>query len=225
MATVDPTTGNVTFTSEEFAQMQASKQASNKSGGEDDKKSLADRWRDKFAPKAPAKQQRQEPTLQEQPLTREALYEAAKKLNFLEPTAEQMEKMRSGDVETFMQVQQDGLRRVFADSAMASNGLVDHRQGTSRQEMQAMMQDMLRRHDGAREIQSQTGDFLNVPGGDVLVSALTQKFSQEGKAPGEVGQLVSSYLKDFSSNFGQQANQPSAREVATQEAQQSATDF
>lgn len=224
MATVDPTTGNVTFTSEEFAQMQSAK--SGAPAPDDSKKSLADRWKDKFAPKPP--RERQEPTGQPQgqaPLTREALYEASKKLNFMEPTPEQMQKIQQGDMQTLFEVQQDGLRRVFADSAMASNGLVDSRQGTTKSEMQAMMQDMLSRHDGARQIQEQTGDFLNVPGGDILVSALTQKFSQEGKAPGEVGQLVNNYLKDFSSNFGQQANQPSAREVATQEAQQSATDF
>lgn len=224
MPTIDPKTGAITLTMEEFTQMQGTPPK----GSSEESKSLADRWKEKFAPKkaaaaapvpAPAGQQKT------QPLTREALYEASKKLSFMDPTPEQMAKIQAGDIATLLEVQQDGLRRVFADSAMASNGLVQNSGQSSKAETEQMIREMLNRHEGARQIQAETGDYLNIPGGDILVSALTQKFSADGTAPSEVGKQVSAYLKDFSSNFGQQANQPSAREVAQVKAQQSATDF
>lgn len=226
MPTIDPKTGAITLTMEEFAQMQGTPPK----GSGEESKSLADRWKEKFAPKkaaagAPAPAPANGNQQKTQPLTREALYEASKKLSFMDPTPEQMAKIQSGDIATLLEVQQDGLRRVFADSAMASNGLVQNSGQSSKAETEQMIREMLNRHEGARQIQAETGDYLNIPGGDILVSALTQKFSADGTAPSEVGKQVSAYLKDFSSNFGQQANQPSAREVAQQEAQQSATDF
>lgn len=223
MPTIDPKTGAITLTMEEFTQMQGTPPKAS----QDESKSLADRWKEKFSPKPKAAEKPNAPPAQPQtqPLTREALYEASKKLSFMEPTAEQMAKIQAGDMATLLEVQQDGLRRVFADSAMASNGLVQNSGQSSRAETEQMIREMLNRHEGAREIQAQTGDFLNIPGGDILVSALTQKFSADGTAPSEVGKQVSAYLKDFSSNFGQQASQPNAREVAQVEAQRSATDF
>lgn len=229
MPTLDPNTGAITLSMEEFQQMNSGGNQNQNQGGE--AKSLADRWKEIFSPKKPEPQNNNNPNpgnpnpAGPQKLTREAVLEASKGLNFFQPTQEQLQKIQAGDMSAMIEAQNDAMRKVFADSTMASNTMLEHRGTSSKTETEAMMREMLNRHDGAREIQSRTQDYLGVPGGDVLVSALTSHFSQSGKSAAEVGELTSNYLKDFTSNFGQQASQPSAREVAAVEAEKSATDF
>lgn len=232
MPTIDPKTGQIVMTMEEFKSMQFSSDQNQNQNGGSEPKSLAERWKDIFSPKKQEPKNDGTPNPNPNPnptgpqkLTREAILEASKGLNFFNPTAEQLQKIQAGDMNALVEAQNESLRRVFADATMASNTMLESRSGSSRSETEQMMREMLNRHDGAREIQSRTQDFLGVPGGDVLVSALTSHFSQGGKSAAEVGELTSNYLKDFTSNFGQQANQPSAREVAVVEAQKSATDF
>jgi hypothetical protein len=229
MPTIDPKTGQISMTMEEFTAMQSTGGNSETKSGE--KQSLADKWKSMFSPKPTANNSNQQQQQQQQKgpvkLTREALDEASKNLKFFQPTPEQLEKIANGDTAALMEAQNEALQKVFVDAAMASDALVNNSSTSSKADMEAMIQQQFARHESARTIKEKTSPFLETPGGDVLVSALTRQFSSANpdKAPAEIGDMVSGYLNDFSANFGNKAPQPNAREVALQKAQESATDF
>lgn len=224
--------GSIQLTMEEFQQMQAGKsgkQAEGESG------SWFDKWKGKLTPKAPEKGNQQQQQQQQKPgntggktgLSREALAEAAKKLTFIDPTPEQLKKIQEGDLSTFLEVQQEGMRRMFVDATMTSNTLVEGSQTASRAEFENMVKEQIGRLESAKTIRDATGDFFQAPGGDVMVSALTRQFKEANPelSAADIGNMVKEYLTDFSSGFGQKETAPSAREAQLQEAQKSATDF
>lgn len=236
--------GSFEFSMEEYQQMQSGKsgdKSGQKSGDGDNKGSWIDKWKDRMTPqkKNPpsgnnnpnqnpgngGKQQQQQQ--QPQGLTREALMEAAKKLNFFEPTGEQLKKIQEGDMSAFVEANQDAFRRLFVDATLTSDTLVQGNQASSKQEFQRMIQEQLGSLESAKTIRDKTGDFFTAPGGDLMVSALTRQFKDANPdaSAAEIGEMVSGYLTDFSSNFGQKETTPNAREVQLQEAQKSATDF
>lgn len=229
--------GSVQLTMEEFQQMQSGKSGGNGPDDGEGKGSWFDKWKGKMTKKAepnkggqnpnPNPNQNQLPNGKNGPLTREALMEAAKKLNFFEPTTEQLKRIQEGDMSAFMEAQQDAMRRLFVDSTMTSNSLVDMSQTNSRQEFDRMIQESLGRMESAKTIRDKTVDFFQAPGGDLMVSALTRQFKEANpdSSAAEIGDMVSGYLSDFSQHFGQKETTPNAREVQLQQAQESATDF
>lgn len=234
--------GSFEFSMEEYQQMQSGKsgdKSNAKSGDGENKGSWIDKWKDRMTPK-PKQNGNNNPSGNNNPqnnngnnnggkggLTREALMEAAKKLNFFEPTPEQLQKINAGDMSAFMEVQQDALRRLFVDATMTSDTLVQGTQASSKQEFQRMIQEQLGSLESAKTIRDKTGDFFTAPGGDLMVSALTRQFKEANPeaSAAEIGDMVSGYLSDFSSNFGQKETTPSAREVQLKQAQESALDF
>lgn len=227
--------GSFEFSMEEYQQMQAKKDGNKSDDKSGESQSWMDKWKSKMTPKA--KQQpsggnnnpNPNPGGNQKPagLTREALMEAAKKLNFFEPTPEQREKIAAGDMGAFMEAQQDALRRLFVDATLTSDTLVQGTQANSKQEFQRMIQEQLGSLESAKTIRDKTGDFFQAPGGDLMVSALTRQFKEANPdaSAADIGEMVSGYLNDFSSNFGQKETTPSARETQLKQAQESATDF
>jgi hypothetical protein len=226
--------GSITFTMEEFTQMQQSGNSKGPESKSGDTGNWIDKWKTKLT-KQPAKQDgqqqgNQKPNQQQsgpQGLQRDALLEASKKLNFFNPTPEQLQKIQSGDMSTFMEAQQDAMRNLFVDATMTSNTLVEGNSKQGRSEMERMVAEHVGRLESAKTIRDKTGEFFNVPGGDLMVSALTRQFSEAnpGSSPSDIGDMVQGYMKDFSANFGQKETTPNAREVNIAEAQKSATDF
>jgi len=221
--------GSIQLTMEEFKQMQADRGNAPESG------SWMDKWKAKMTPKKkePKKKENPNPNPQNnqpqglQGLTRESLMEASKKLNFFEPTPEQMAKIQAGDMSGLMEAQQAAFQRLFVDATMTSKTLVEGNSTQSKAEFQRMIQDQIGGLESAKAIKEKTGDFFNAPGGDLMVSALTRQFREANPdaQAGEIGDMVQGYLKDFSANFGQKETTPNAREASIAEAQKSATDF
>lgn len=233
--------GSIQLTMEEFKQMQADRgnapdNANANNGGQQDSGSWMDKWKAKMTPKKkegggnpnPNPQNNQQKTPQGlEGLTRESLMEASKKLNFFEPTPEQMAKIQAGDMSGLMEAQQAAFQRLFVDATMTSKTLVEGNSTQSKAEFQRMIQDQIGGLESAKAIKEKTGDFFNAPGGDLMVSALTRQFREANPdaQAGEIGDMVQGYLKDFSANFGQKETTPNAREASIAEAQKSATDF
>lgn len=222
--------GTIQLTMEELQQMQTQKSdGSGDSGG-----SWFDKWKSKMSKKPENKPGTGTETTNSNqtqahggPLTREALAEASKKLNFFEPTAEQMKRIQEGDMTAFMEAQQEAMRKLFVDTTLTSNSLVDMSKNASKQEFERMVQDHVSRLESAKTIRDKTGDFFSAPGGDLMVSALTRQFKEANpdSSAAEIGEMVNGYLKDFSQHFGQKETTPNASEMNLKEAQQSATDF
>ena len=229
--------GSITYSMEEFSQMQKSDNQPKGQEGSQEPASWIEKWKEKMSPKKPTQQQNQQQQQQQQKpnqqqqqpqgLNRESLLEAAKKLEFFKPTSEQLAKIQSGDMGAFMEAQQDALRNLFVDATLTSNTLVEGNSANSHKQLERMVQEQMGRLESAKTIRDKTGDFFTAPGGDVMVSALTSQFSQgnPSASPAEIGDMVQGYLKDFSANFGQKETTPNAREVNIAEAQKSATEF
>ena len=226
--------GTIQMTMEEFQQMQAGKTSENSGPSGSNGGSWIDKWKGKMSKKPDQTKQQQQSQSQsgnKNPangqLTREALSEAAKKLNFFEPTAEQMKRIQEGDMTAFMEAQQEAMRRLFVDATLTSNSLVDMSKTSSKQEFESMIQEQLNRLESAKTIRDKTSDYFNVPGGDLMVSALTRQFKDANPdaSPAEIGEMVNGYISDFSQHFGQKETTPNAREMNLKDAQQSATDF
>lgn len=225
--------GSIQLTMEEFKQMQADRGNAPDNGGQQEYGSWMDKWKAKMTPKKKEGTPNPNPNPQNnqpqglQGLTRESLMEASKKLNFFEPTPEQMEKIQAGDMSGLMEAQQAAFQRLFVDATMTSKTLVEGNSTQSKAEFQRMIQDQIGGLESAKAIKEKTGDFFNAPGGDLMVSALTRQFREANPdaQAGEIGDMVQGYLKDFSANFGQRETTPNAREASIAEAQKSATDF
>lgn len=241
MPTIDPKTGQVTLTMQEFTELS---KAQSQPQGESSDNSLMSKWANMFKKKAPAnqpakpdnqnnRQQQQQQQQQQKPangkpqITREALLEATKGMSFFTPTPEQLEAMKEGDFTGLVEAFNGALQNVFVDSALANNALLDRTTSSQRSEFEQMLQQQFGRYEAAKKIQSKTSDILEFPGGDELVKTLTTNFMQADPeaSPEDVGERVRQFVTDFSSHFGQQAQKPNAREAQLQAAQQSATDF
>jgi len=238
MPTIDPKTGQVTLTMQEFAEFSKSQTPSQ---GESSDNSLMGKWANMFKKKSSANQQtkpdnqnnRQQQQQQQKPangkpqITREALLEATKGMSFFTPSPEQLEAMKEGDFTGLVEAFNGALQNVFVDSALANNALLDRTTSSQRSEFEQMLQQQFGRYEAAKKIQSKTSDILEFPGGDELVKTLTTNFMQADPeaSPEDVGERVRQFVTDFSSHFGQQAQKPNAREAQLQAAQQSATDF
>lgn len=230
--------GSIQLTMEEFQQMQAGKTPAPEGGSKQEptQGSWMDKWKAKMTPKKkepgpgnpnPNPRQQQQQQQGQGELTREALMEASKKLNFFEPTPEQMQKIQAGDITGLMEAQQAAFQRLFVDATMTSKTLVDGSTTQSKSEFQRMIQEQLSGLESAKAIKEKTSEFFDAPGGDLMVSALTRQFREANPESGaeEIGEMVKGYLSDFSANFGQKETAPSAREASITEAQKSATDF
>lgn len=238
MPTIDPKTGQVTMTMQEFAEFQKSSGAP-ANDSQSSNESLMSKWANmlKKKPAGNQQQQKQQQQQQQKPnpdqqtgkpnLTREALFEATKGMSFFNPSAEQLEAMKNGDFTGLVEAFNGALQSVFVDSALASNTLVDRTSSTQKSEFEKMIQQQFGRYEAAKAIQSKTGDILEIPGGDEIVKTLTQNFMQADPeaTPEAIGERVRGFISDFSSHFGQQAQRPNAREAQLQEAQASAADF
>lgn len=241
MPTIDPKTGQVTLTMQEFAEFNKSQ---TQSQGESSDNSLMGKWANMFKKKSSAnqqtkpdnqnnrqqvqqQQQQQKPTNGKPPITREALLEATKGMSFFTPSPEHLDAMKEGDFTGLVEAFNGALQNVFVDSALANNALLDRTTSSQRSEFEQMMQQQFGRYEAAKKIQSKTSDILEFPGGDELVKTLTTNFMQADPeaSPEDVGERVRQFFTDFSSHFGQQAQKPNAREEQLQAAQQSATDF
>lgn len=239
MPTIDPKTGQVTFTAQEFAEFQKSSFSEKDSNDESSNQSLMAKWANMLKKKSAGNQQQQQQQQQKQQgnqkpqpggkpqITREALLEATKGMNFFNPSAEQLENMKNGDFSGLVEAFNGALQNVFVDSAMASNTLVDRTSTSQKSEIEKMIQQQFGRYEAAKTIQSKTGDIMNIPGGDAMVQILTQNFMQADPdaTPEVIGERVRGFVTDFSQHFGQQAQKPNAREAQLQEAQASAADF
>jgi hypothetical protein len=191
--------------------------------------SFMDKWKEKLAPKKssrePAKQQDDKKPAGG--LTREALAERAKSMQFLKPTPEQLEKIQSGDMSAFLEAQQAALQQVFVDATLAADSISRHNTGSMREEFTGLVDNRLNQFESAKTIHGKTNDFMNFPGGDKIVAALTSNFasSNPDASPEDIGEMVAGHLKDFSSNFSKSATEPAPREAAIVEAQRSGADF
>lgn len=240
MPTIDPKTGQVTLTMQEFAEFSKSQAPAQ---GESSDNSLMGKWANMFKKKSPAnqqtkpdnqnnrqqqqQQQQQKPANGKPQITRDALLEATKGMSFFTPTPEQLDAMKEGDFTGLVEAFNGALQNVFVDSALANNALLDRTTSSQRSEFEQMMQQQFGRYEAAKKIQSKTSDIMEFPGGDELVKTLTANFMQADPeaSPEDVGERVRQFVTDFSSHFGQQAQKPNAREAQLQAAQQSATDF